>query len=161
MIRQFVTEDACLTCHGCCRFLQKHSVWGARLLDEEIDGLLQHGLPPSLLTADKELRLVNFAKENILVCSLFNPQENKCKIYEHRPFECRLYPFLLNRKGPKIFLAVDLKCPHIQKNLKNKEFNEYVKYLTGLLKSPHYRELFKNNPHIIQKYAGVLDLNEI
>lgn len=161
MIEQFVPQEACLKCQGCCRFAQEDSVWVPSLLNEEIEKLLKGSFPPSLLSLDKKIRAISFKNEGIYICALFNPEENKCKIYEYRPFECQLYPFLINRKEDKVFLALDLKCPFAKDKVNTREFQEYSRYLSGLLKTPQYLEILKNNPHAIQAYAEVLDLSEL
>jgi len=161
MIRQFVPQEVCLKCHGCCRFHQEDSVWPPTLLNEEIDALSKEGVPATLISSSKKIRVASFPKEDIFICSLFDAQGNKCKIYNLRPLECQLYPFLLNRKGGKSFLAIDLQCPFAAEKIKAKEFNDYAQYLAGLLKNPPYTEVLQNNPHIIQVYPEAVDLVEI
>lgn len=161
MIKQFVPQEACLACQGCCRFAQEDSVWVPALLNEEIENLLKDGFPPSLLSLNKKIRVVSFKNKDIYICALFNPEENKCKIYEQRPFECRIYPFLINRKGGKVFLAIDLQCPFVKEKINTQEFKAYAQYLADLIKTPQYSETLKNNPQIIQAYTEVLDLSEL
>jgi Fe-S-cluster containining protein len=90
-----------------------------------------------------------------------NLKDNKCKIYFFRPFECQLYPFLINRNAGKAFLAVDLKCPFVKQRLETKEFKEYTKNLSGILNSPSLIKILKNNPQIIQAYPEALNLREL
>lgn len=161
MIRQFVPQEVCLKCRGCCRFHQEDSVWSPTLLDEEIDTFLKEGLSAGLISPNKKIRVASFKKEDIFICSLFDPEGNNCKIYSLRPLECQLYPFLLNRKGTKAFLAIDLQCPFASEKVKTKEFNDYARYLAGILKNPPYAEMLQNNPHIVQVYPEAVDLVEI
>jgi len=161
MIKQFIPQEFCLKCQGCCRFNQEDSIWSPCLLDEEIEILLKHGLPPSLITPHKKIRVVSFGKENIFICALFNAEENKCKIYEFRPFECQLYPLLINRKGKEVFLAVDLKCPFVKENLQQPVFKEYAKDIADLFHSPQGQSILSSNPQIIQEYSEVMSLSEI
>jgi len=48
------------------------------------------------------------------VCSRFNPAANRCKDYENRPLDCRIYPFVVmwDEEYKNIVLGVDHKCPH-------------------------------------------------
>ncbi|MEM0027671.1 MAG: YkgJ family cysteine cluster protein [Ignisphaera sp.] len=51
-----------------------------------------------------------------------------CKIYCHRPFDCRLWPLILYydfATGEKV-LYLDLECPAAEKGLISKEFIENV-----------------------------------
>jgi len=161
MIKQFIPEGVCLSCQGCCRFREEYSAWSPSLTGEEVENFSRQGLPASLISVEKKIRVVSFDKEGIFICSLFNPEKNKCKIYESRPLECRLYPFLLNRKDKKIFLAVDTQCDYARDRVKTREFSEYAQYLAELLKSPQYTDILKNNPHLIQVYTDTFEICEL
>ena len=172
MIKQFVASDYCLKqCRCCCRFSQQESVWSPCLLDEEIEELSKHNIPPSVITQNKKIRLAPFPKENnadlpahigpIYVCPFLNTQNNKCEIYIIRPLECQLYPFLINKRDKKVFLSVDLGCPYIKENLETKRFKEYAQYLFDLLNNSGNLGLIRNNPQIIQAYEDARDLFEL
>lgn len=167
MIRQFVSSRVCLKCRGCCRFFESDTVWSPHLLNEEINSLLKKQVPPALISCQKKIRLEpntnqhNACGEAGFICSFFIAQDNKCKIYASRPFECRLYPFLLNRKAKKVFLAADLNCHFVKQMSKNKALKNYIKYLAAFFNAPEGLSLLKDNPHIIQEYPGVLDVREL
>jgi Fe-S-cluster containining protein len=161
MIRQFVPQEACLKCQGCCRFSQVDSIWSPCLLDEEIQDLLDKDIPPALISTDKKIRPVAHPQGKGFICTFFNTQENKCKIYAYRPFECQLYPFLINLRGKKVLLTVDLNCPYIKDKLETKELKEYSEYLASFLNSPSQVRILKENPHLIQAYEAVSDLVEL
>jgi Fe-S-cluster containining protein len=158
MIKQFVTHQTCLECRGCCRFSQENSVWQPYLLSEEVKDLLNRNIPPSVISSDKRIRLIPEPGQNAFICAFLNTQDNKCKIYSFHPFECQLYPFLINRKGAEAFLAVDLKCPFIEKHFQDQGCKEYVRYLTGFLNSPRMLDVLKNNPQVIQQYEEASNL---
>ncbi|MDD5680314.1 MAG: YkgJ family cysteine cluster protein [Candidatus Omnitrophica bacterium] len=151
-IKQIIPEAFCLKCDGCCRFAEENSPWFPHLLKEEERTISESKLCP---VPDK--------KDNNFLCSFLRIEDNKCNIYETRPFECRLYPFLLNRdtKSGKIFLAVDTNCPFAGENLKKEEFKEYAEYLVTLFRNPDFTKCLKNNPQIIQSYPGARNLAEI
>lgn len=172
MIKQFVPSEFCLEkCRCCCRFSQQDSVWSPCLLDEEIEALSKLNIPPSVISQSKKIRLVPFPKEKIeelpahvgplFICPFLDMKNSKCNIYESRPLECRLYPFLINKREKRIFLSVDLGCPFIEENLQTKGFKEYTDYLFSLLNEPVYLNLLRNNPQIIQVYDDALDLLEL
>ena len=161
MIRQFLTQETCLKCQGCCRFKEEHSVWLPTLLNSEIELLLTQGLPQGMISPDKKIQVAPFIKESLFLCSLFNSEENKCKIYQHRPLECQIYPFLLCRRDNKSYIAADPHCPAVEGKTNSLELQGYVAYLTELLQSPQYSEALKNNPHVFQAYQDVLLLTEI
>ncbi len=159
-IEQFVSPEACRQCRGCCRFLERQSAWSPRLLREEIPVLLKGGVPPLLITGDYRLRLEKAPGQEEYFCPVFNREESRCRIYSCRPFECRLYPFLLNRDQGKFFLAVDGQCPGVRESLRTVRFQEYVDYLFGFLDGAA-AGLRKNNPEIFQEYPGVVNLQEL
>jgi uncharacterized protein len=161
MIRQFVSSQQCAQCHGCCRFKEEDSVWLPSLLNSEIELLLSQGLPQTMISPDKKMRVVPFNKENTFLCALCNSEENKCKIYDIRPLECQLYPFLLCRQESKVYLAVDTNCPGVEGKIKSAEFQAYTAYLLELLQSPLYIQILKDNPQIVQAYQDVLLLTAL
>lgn len=161
MIKQFVTSKFCLSCHRCCRFTQKDSVWLPHLLDEEIHNLQKKDIFSSFISPEKKFIPQPFLEKEIFVCPFLKLKDNKCKIYAIRSFECRLYPFLINYKGKKFFLAVDLYCPYVKQHLKSKKFKRYSEYLISYLKIPSFKSILKNNPQIIHTYPKVLNLKPL
>ena len=147
MIKQFVKEDFCLKCLGCCRFREKNSLWSPQLLKEEASSL------------EQAVELVFDPGQNIFLCSSFVPADNECKVYTLRPFECQLYPFLLNKRSENIFLAVDLNCPFVKERFDTDEFKDYVEYLAEFFNEN--AQVLRNNPQLIQSYREVQDLIEI
>lgn len=148
-VKQFVSSSFCLKCEGCCRFSQRNTVWSPHLLKEEKEKL------------GKKISLLSNPKARNFICAFFDIQNNKCKSYALRPFECWLYPFLINRKNHKVFLAVDLRCPYIEKKLESQGYKKYINHLTRFFRSPGIIKILKNNPKIIQIYTGVLNIAEL
>lgn len=161
MIKQFIPSEVCLRCNGCCRFAQQDSVWSPCLLDEEIQDLLDRNIPSAFISSQRQILSVPNPSKNNFVCPFLDVKENKCKIYEFRPFECQLYPFLINLRGKKVILTVDLNCPYIKQNLKSKEFKEYTEYLIAFLNSPAQIKILKSNPQIIQAYEEISKIVEL
>jgi hypothetical protein len=162
VIKQFVPEDVCLKCRGCCRFSEANSVWLPCLLDEEIVELAdKKGIAAVSLSMDKRIMPKVIEGNEGFFCPFLSITDNKCAIYNSRPFECQLYPFLLSLRQKKALLTVDLNCPYVQEKINTPEFKEYTLYLADLLNSPAYLRLLKNNPQIIQAYAQVLDVVEL
>ncbi|MFH0738541.1 MAG: YkgJ family cysteine cluster protein [Candidatus Omnitrophota bacterium] len=159
MIRQLIPQEICLRCLGCCRFLKSDSCWTPRLLKEEAEELARLNLLNEEQTSGAKMPLrLSAAADNNLLCLFLDQPSNKCRIYNSRPFECQLYPFLINRKGESVILSVDLNCPFAKERCDNGEFKEYSVYLSELLDSPHYQKLLLDNPQIAQRYDGVLEL---
>jgi len=160
MIKQFIPSDFCLKCLGCCRFKEFNSVWLPCLLDEEIQVLLEKKIPPASISIERKIQPIPDG-EGGFICPFLNLKDNKCKIYDFRPFECQLYPFLINLRGKKIILTVDLNCPYIKENINTPQFKEYLDYLSNYLNSPKQIKLLKENPQILQAYEEVAELIEL
>ncbi len=161
MIRQLIPQEVCLKCRGCCRFKQMDSAWSPCLLDEEIQDLLDQKIPPAFISADKKLLPIPEPQGVGFICPFLEAKDNKCKIYELRPFECQLYPFLIHLRGKKVILTLDLNCPYVREHLKSVGFKIYTDYLINFLNSPAQTKILKDNPQIIQAYEEVMDIIEL
>ena len=163
MIKQFIPKDYCLRCKGCCRFKEEDSVWAPCLLDVEMQELVdKKDIPAVSISADKRIHPVFNSEEDSYLCPFFNPGNHRCRIYEFRPFECQLYPFLLNlREARRAVLTVDLNCPYVKEKIGNAEFKAYTDYLTAFLNSPKQIKLLRENPHLVQAYEDVAEIIEL
>ena len=149
MIKQFVSSHFCLSCLGCCRFKEKNSAWSPHLLKSE-------------------QALGEQAVENIcdpqgegFICASLDAKSRSCKIYQKRPFECQLYPFLINSNSGKFYMALDLGCPFAKDNFQGSLYNEYIKYLKDFFNAAQQKNVLKNNPQLIQSYENVKNVFEL
>lgn len=149
-IRQYVPKGLCLTCLGCCRYNCNSSVWAPVLLAEEKQLLNLH-------------RLTLVAHRQTYTCCFLDPKSNSCQIYTQRPLECRLYPFLLNRRGKKIYLGLDLKCPYTSDKINSKGFKRHFNYLMRYLKRPLVSTTIIKNLQSLPSYpkGEVLNLYQL
>lgn len=151
-IRQFVPQARCLSCKICCRFSQDNSPWQPLVLKEETATFFEGGLPAESLLSSGRIKTLSSGRA--LVCLFFDLQNNRCKIYSRRPFECRLYPFLINQKKGHIYLAADANCPFITEQLNSVELKDYLEYLKGLLTRPDIFRMIKENRGMFMGYEG-------
>ncbi|MFA6357481.1 MAG: YkgJ family cysteine cluster protein [Candidatus Omnitrophota bacterium] len=162
MIKQFVPSDVCIKCKGCCRFKEINSAWSPCLLDEEIQDLLdKKDIPVASVSIDRRICPVANPGGEYFLCPYLDLPLNQCKVYDLRPFECQLYPFLINLRKGKVLLTVDLNCPYIYEKINSQEAKDYIIYLTGYLNSPKQLKVLKDNPQIIQAYEEVREVAEI
>lgn len=162
MIKQFVPSEFCLKCRSCCRFKEADSVWSPCLLDEEIQELLdKKNIPAASISIDRRLQVIDNPEGTDFICPFLACQENKCRIYDARPFECQIYPFLINLRKGRVLLTVDLNCPYIYEKINSQEVKDYIAYLSGYLNSPKQLRILKDNPQIIQAYEEVREVAEI
>jgi len=152
ILKQFIPDGVCVRCRGCCRFHEKVSNWSPNLLSEE---QRQLGLPGVKFT------LVAGNAEDGFLCPQLQLPGNTCGIYAHRPLDCQLYPFVLNRRGTEVFLSLDPQCPYIFEHQKDTVVTEYAQYLLRYVQQAHVRLRLQENPQLIQSYSGVIDLHTI
>jgi len=114
---QIVPGADCLKCDVCCRFLQATSLMApffseAELrradLDEQCFCHARSGRGEYVLLRPRPAGLEGHE------CPAFVAETNRCRIYEHRPLDCRLYPFVLafDPGGTRVTLALDPTCPY-------------------------------------------------
>lgn len=106
-------------------------------------------------------------KDGKPVCKFFNEEKNLCLDYDHRPFICKLYPFVIdfdNIKGAdgvarpqKAFLLEKLKihteCPGFGKGKKVFENNSQLRKFEKLA-----LEFAENYKRYIKKEISLLDV---
>ena len=136
-------ENTCLKCKGCCRFNNIRSKWSPSFLKKEISSFKEKKIKFSLREKSKRIKLVSSG--NYFFCPFFDNLNNKCSVYKIRPFDCRLYPFLLRRVKKRIFLAIDLNCPYIEKTIESRVFKKYLKTLIKFLKQKIDKEILLDN----------------
>jgi len=162
MIKQFVPQEFCLKCQGCCRFKEANSIWSPCLLDEEIQALLDRkDIPAASISVDRRIQPIANSGGAGFICPFLGSLDNKCAIYNMRPFECQLYPFLINLRKDKILLTVDLNCPYVYEKINSQEARNYIDYLCSYLNAPQQLRMLKDNPQIIQAYEEVREVAEL
>ncbi|PIQ88030.1 MAG: hypothetical protein COV73_00985 [Candidatus Omnitrophica bacterium CG11_big_fil_rev_8_21_14_0_20_43_6] len=162
IVKQFVPQEFCLKCWGCCRFKEADSVWSPCLLDEEIQALLDKpGIPAASISIDRRIQPIAHPQGADFICPFLGIADNQCKIYTSRPFECQLYPFLINLRKGKVLLTVDLNCPYVYEQINSRAAKDYIAYLTDYLNAKPLPAMLKDNPQIIQAYEEVREVAEL
>jgi uncharacterized protein len=161
MIEQFVDSKTCLRCQGCCRFKEIDSAWGPAFLKEETASAKAHHLLLEAIGKNNKLKLKKAAGQECFVCHFLDLKDNSCGIYAFRPFECQLYPFLINLDQGRIYLSVDPGCPFVQEHLDSALLKTHASRLFEFLDTKECRAMLKNNPQIIQAYGNLLNLFEL
>lgn len=148
-IPQFVPSEVCLKCDGCCRFKDEHSPWRPKLADEEAQ----------LLKSDVDLigYLKTVTTAGQCHCTFFNLQDQTCKIYGHRPFECLLYPFLMIKKQDQTLIGIHLSCPYVQKMHDTLELKEFTQKLKDFFARKDVMEFIQRNPTLAHDYQEYQD----
>ena len=141
-LKQFVPSAVCLQCDGCCRFQLADSAWRPKVGEQEI-----------LEEMDAAGYLKTIPVDDHHHCVFFNKSDHTCSVYERRPFECALYPFVLSKTPQGIKLCVHLACPYVQETETKQEFQDYQAYLKTFFKQPHTKDFLKNNSRLLHDYS--------
>ncbi|NLE64310.1 MAG: YkgJ family cysteine cluster protein, partial [Elusimicrobia bacterium] len=103
-----VTSSECLQCRGCCLFDSTDSVWRPRCLSFERT-TLHRSLPSPGLFQGQFVSAVPY--DAGVCCGLLDTDGHKCRTYDQRPLECRLYPFLLSFQKGVLWVCAHEACP--------------------------------------------------
>ena len=130
----------CDECRGCCKFMESYWL-------------------PHVLVAEAELvghRSIGLAHTGTaMTCQFLETGRHHCRIYARRPFECRLYPFLLTRRQDTLDLVAHQGCPFVTRELGTPKFKEYCQYLTGLFTGSAVRALLRQEADRFHTYPDV------
>ena len=133
-MKQFIDPEFCLKCDVCCRFLDAET-------------------PLAPLIGGKEAGLIACGER--FICPNFSISNNNCKDYDHRPTDCRIYPFVVmyDETYKDVLLSVDPKCPHAPED----GYKEALRYFNTELKDidPSYISRFQDDVRIIGELAAL------
>ncbi len=148
---EFLDPAFCLKCKGCCRFINKDSIFRPSVSK---DFAIKHNIQRDNL---KKIKLIK--EKNLFYCPFLELKTNKCKIYDERPLDCRLYPFLLLDIENKVYLGIDENCLFYKerKNFLESKIEEAVeeleapKILREILKAQLITEYPLENIKVLQR----------
>jgi len=127
-LKQFVDQETCLACKGCCRFNQEKSVWRPKLMKVEADYVSKEFV-------DEDCRVKSVILGNQYICTFLDEKTSMCRKYVERPLECALYPFVLVKKTNEVMVAAHLACPLVQEKRTSDEFEKYCDVLKSFFKN--------------------------
>lgn len=150
---QLVPQETCLSCQGCCRFRDAQSVWRPKVVPAELEDS-EHKKDLTWASGqDGYIKTVKAEGQNR--CAFLNLETNKCGVYTGRPFECRLYPFLLTRSGKngRVAVGVHLSCSYVRESRYSVEFEKHVSVLKAYLCGEERARFLRNNPALVGDYS--------
>ena len=156
-LRQLMSEKFCLACKGCCRFKESHSSWRPKVYASE-DKIFKHeAFEKNFLDCQGHVATRVSAEEH--VCLFLDSLTNECQVYQARPFECALYPFILVKSQEGLFLAVHLACPFIQENQSSELVEKHSSYLKKFFNQKTVQQFLK--AHIEEISSSHISEDEI
>lgn len=135
-LRQVVPSRVCLSCDVCCRFPEQDSVLRPYFTADEIRQAIKRGIDSSHFPdlTGCQVRVVPTPSGQGYLCPAFDPSTSYCLVYEVRPLDCQIYPFVVmwNQDQHKVLLGWDTKCPF----LVDQSLSETIHQLEPLAISP-------------------------
>jgi Fe-S-cluster containining protein len=106
-------SETCFDCSGCCIFTEADSPWIPYFRSEEIQQAVAAGIAKESFPDLSGSRIRSIPYADLARCPALNPDTHECTLYEVRPLDCRLYPFLLMWNDAKeiIYLTLHEACP--------------------------------------------------
>lgn len=165
-MEQIVHHEQCLRCGECCRFRENRQSFAPIFTVEELDAIraVHCTLPdfkPFKGTENiYQIQLIRGNIENPLypfVCPFLDEEKYACTIYELRPFDCRIWPFIVLRvkETGQVLLAhfTGSSCLAIQE-VQPLHFAAYEAYMEQLVTSNGFLEFLRKYPQLIWDHNG-------
>jgi Fe-S-cluster containining protein len=107
----------CLSCDVCCRFPERDSSFRPFFTGSEIQQAIAWGIDPSFFadSAGSQVEPVPNPSGEGYLCPAFDPETSHCRIYEVRPLDCQIYPFVVmwDKGRQVVHLGWDTTCPFL------------------------------------------------
>jgi len=154
VLPQLVPSRVCLSCDVCCRFPEPDSFLRPYFTADEIAQAAAHGLDSAQFPdpAGAQIRLVPNPSGEGYLCPAFDPATSHCRIYEHRPLDCRIYPLALMWSADRreVLLGWDTKCPFLRDSSQGLE--DHANRVAALVEDPRTIEVVAGNPRLIGRF---------
>ncbi|HEU4686525.1 MAG TPA: phosphatidylglycerol lysyltransferase domain-containing protein [Nitrospira sp.] len=152
---QIVPSAACLRCDVCCRFPDPDSPLRPYFMPEEIDRAMTHGLERQWFPSPRGCQVLLSPDEHMpgYHCPAFDSGTGRCRIYEERPLDCRLYPLALmwNDRHDQVVLGWDTKCPFMGDQLPA-AIQQHCNRVMELIVRPDVVEAIVRHPRLIGRF---------
>ncbi len=152
---QLVPSRICLQCDVCCRFPDPDSALRPYFTENEILRALATGAKETAFPdrGGSQVILVPDSHGEGYLCPMFESATSTCRIYEHRPLDCQLYPLALMWDEPhdQILLGWDTKCPFMREEVPG-EIQRHADRVMTLLDQPGTHDQVVANPRLIGQF---------
>lgn len=163
-MRQIVHHEQCQRCRECCRFRANRQDFAPIFTADELAAIRQ--------TADTMPEFVPFKNsDNIFqirlqaakypdpvypyVCPFLDEDKYACTIYDTRPFDCRVWPFIVL----KLTDTGEVRLAHFTgdaclalEEASMEDFGEYEAYMIRLVTSADFLEFLRQHPELIWEH---------
>ncbi len=151
MLPSLPGSEICFDCRGCCIFSDAHSHWIPYFSSDEIEQAIVAGLSSDAFLGREGGRIIPTPLGDAVRCPALDPITPACTIYDLRPLDCQLYPFILmwDTTRENVFLALHEACPFVERDRLPPALIKRGVELTDLLQSPPMIETLSKNKKMI------------
>lgn len=148
MLTEILSRSQCAECRVCCVF-DRSDAWEMPLITPELAKLLEEKYPNIRLkkiseNAECMVTDVEFDEDGLCTCPLLT--EKGCALGEDKPYDCRIWPFRVMKKGNFLFLTLSPVCSSVS-SLSVKEISRFVPKI-----APKIFEEAERNPEMVKEY---------
>jgi len=154
-IAQLIPQDICLSCDVCCRYAEQFSIWTPFVLKEEVADFETYDILPGFMETSCGTNIRAVKNNGIYACPFFNKDGSACAIYNTRPFDCQLYPFVISysQDYAAIILAADCQCPYIAGEKNATAVIKHAAALRDIIEKEEIATLVYENKGLIMNHA--------
>lgn len=147
MLTEILSRETCAGCKVCC-FFDKTDYWEMPLFTPDLSDRIGKEYPEIRLEKrnDKEKCMIihpEFDKDGLCRCPLLT--ERGCALGTEKPFDCRIWPFRVMRKGNLLLLTLSPVCEAVS-GLPAAKISEFAKKIAPVIfeEAEKYPEMVKN-----------------
>lgn len=115
MLTEILSRQTCANCQVCC-FFDKTDCWEMPLFTPPTAEIVERDYPNVKLTklndkATCKMLSPEFDSEGLCRCPLLT--DKGCALGEQKPFDCRIWPFRVMKKGDLLLLTLSPVCESV------------------------------------------------
>ncbi len=160
-MKQIVHHEQCRRCRECCRFRANREDFAPIFTDQEVEAIravrqpMPEFTPFRSTTNIRQIRLKQAVHDDPVypfVCPFLDEDNYQCTIYDLRPFDCRIWPFIIVKV--RATGAIQLEhftgdaCLALQE-VSPEDFAEYEAYMQELVAGADMLALLRDYPGLI------------
>ena len=145
MLKEILKGTDCAACRVCCVF-DKNDCWEVPLVEPDLAAYIAENYPEVKLTKMGNCSIFDseFDEKGLTTCPMLT--EEGCKLGDKKPFDCRIWPFRLMRKGDLLLLTLSPVCKTVSK-LSVEQISAFAAKIADTI----YKAA-ENNPEMIKDY---------
>jgi uncharacterized protein len=160
---QVIPSAVCFRCDICCRFPEYDSMLRPYFTAEEIHQAVTHKINPSSFPDHRgsQIEVVPHPTGEGFLCPAFDPSTQHCRIYDIRPLDCQLYPFVLmwNEAHDRVLFGWDPLCPFLLEQAEESRLPQREHPLPATPNLPHpLRERARTVAHYLESEKALATL---